>query len=133
MIAGVPVSVQLDWFVNAPDAKDGSPQIGAAIMQLAKGGPLPDAAKREETKARRIAARAEINRLIAVLIHQHLAANFSGNGTPMREKCLVIDPFVPEVYAIFGRLESQIGQIEEAVSEIARQWDTIEPPHDYDG
>jgi hypothetical protein len=32
--------------------------------------------------------------LIAVLIHQHLLVNFADHGKTVREKCLVIEPFV---------------------------------------
>jgi hypothetical protein len=133
MIAGVPVSVQIDWLVAAQNRKDGEPQTGGALMQLAKGGALPDAAKREDTRAKRVAARTEINRLIAILIHQHLAENFPDRGHPARDKCLVIDPFSPGVYPVYGRLEYQVGQLEQAVAEIARLWDSIEAPTDYDG
>lgn len=133
-VAGVPVSVQLDFLVPVTALNaDGGAQVGGAILQLAKGGPLPEAAKKEETKRARLAARAEINRYLAVLIHQHLAANFAEHGTPVREKCLVFDVFVPATFTVHGRLEHQVSSLEEAAKEMARNWDDIPPPADFDG
>ena len=103
------------------------------MIQLTKGGSLPEKAKKEDTKERRKSARLEVNRLASVLIFKHLEQNFSERGSPSREKCLVIDPYIPGTTSVFGRLEAQVRQLEEAVQEIARQWDAIRPPADYDG
>jgi hypothetical protein len=133
VLAGVPVSVQLDMLVTVAP-KNGVQHVGGTIIQLAKGrAPLPEKAKKEITRLTRIAARAEINRYMAVLIYQHLAANFNAHGTPSRDHCLVFDIFVPTVYPVFGRLEHQVSALEEAAREMVRNWDAIPPPADFDG
>src|SRR5690606_39029529 len=48
MLGGVPVSVQLDWFVVASPDDEEQPRTGGALLQLTKGGPLPETAKKED-------------------------------------------------------------------------------------
>jgi hypothetical protein len=132
IMCDVPVSVSLDCFVTSAD-EDGESRTGGAMIQLTKGGALPEKAKKDDTKERRKAARLEVNRLASVLVLKHLEQNFSERGAPSRDKCLIIDPYIPGTTAVFGRVEAQVRQLEEAVQEIARQWDVIRPPADYDG
>lgn len=133
IVGEVPVSVWLDLFVTLSDSQDGRPRCGAAIIQLAKMGPMAAEAKRQTTRTRREEQRTAVNAYVAVLIHQHLTANFAERGEPCRDHCVVIDPRAGEIIPVRGRLETQIRRLERGCAEVANQWDIIEPPKDYDG
>ncbi len=131
-LAEVPVSVRLDVLVIVSDSPDGASRCGGAIIQFAKKGFVQDA-KRQETRRRNEEQRLLVNRFVAVLIYQHLLANFEALGEPSRNHCIVIDPRIGDTFSVYGRLETQAKRLEIACGEIANQWASIDPPRDFDG
>lgn len=133
VLGQVPVSIWLDLFVTVSDSDDGTSRSGAAIIQFATKGPMAHDAKRPTTRMRREEQRTAVNRFVAVLIHQHLAAHYPERGEPFRDRCMVIDPRAGEIVAVHDRLETHIKRLERACGEVANQWESIEVPKDYDG
>jgi hypothetical protein len=130
-MSGVAVSVQLDLFVPAGIDEEGNDRIGGALLHLSKSVPIPGKFKKEETQLKKHEARLTVDRFMAALIHEHLRFNFPDRGSPSREHCLVIDPYLNEVATVFGQLEPQLKRLRIACSEIARSWEDITPPNEY--
>jgi hypothetical protein len=118
-IAGVTVSIQPDFLVNALG------RYGAAMLRVAKA-PDPAACKTEEGKDRRGNTRRELAYYLIALMHVLLEAQGGKLGTPDRHLCFVADVRLGERIGPAADHAVRLRDIRGACQQIAGLWKTIE-------